>query len=402
MSKAIVLYLHAHQPWRLRHYTIFDAANSHNYFDTDPADDNANQRVLQKVAHKSYGPTNAKLKLLLDKYPNFKVNLSITGMLIEQLERWAPEILASFQELAATGRVEIATETYYHSLAFFYDREEFERQVDKHTKKIEQLFGQSPKVIRNTELAYNNDLAQWAESAGFKGILAEGWDPVLGWRSPNFMYRPVGTEHIKLLLKNYRISDDIAFRFGDKDWKEWPLTSDKFTHWLNQTDDAELFNLFMDYETFGEHQWEDKGIFEFLEHLPEKWLAQPGNTFMSFTEAIDKFEPKDEIDIPQTITWADTERDLTAWVGNKMQQEAIAAVYELSSKILSSDDPALIDDWRRLQTSDHFYYMCTKWFNDGDVHAYFSPYNSPYDAFINFMNVYHDLKWRAARSVVPA
>ncbi|HEX5448336.1 MAG TPA: alpha-amylase, partial [Candidatus Saccharimonadales bacterium] len=203
-----------------------------------------------------------------------------------------------------------------------------------------------------------------------------------------------------LLLKNYRISDDIAFRFGDKDWKEWPLTSDKFAHWLNETHDAEVFNLFMDYETFGEHQWEDKGIFDFLEHLPEKWLQQPGNTFMSFSEAIDKFEPRDEIDMPDTVTWADTERDLTAWTGNAMQRDAIKALYDLSHEITQSGDQSLIDDWRRLQTSDHFYYMCTKWFNDGDVHAYFSPYDSPYEAFINYMNVYHDLIWRLSSAGV--
>ncbi|MGH7156887.1 MAG: glycoside hydrolase family 57 protein [Candidatus Saccharimonadales bacterium] len=402
MSKAIVLYLHAHQPWRLRHYTIFDAATSHNYFDTGPSDINGNREVLQKVARKSYMPTNARLKQLLDKHPDFKVNLSITGLLIEQLENWAPEALASFQDLVSTGRVEIATETYYHSLAFFYDRAEFERQVQQHTEKIQQLFGQTPSVIRNTELAYNNELARWAEGAGFRGILAEGWDPVLGWRSPNFMYRPAGTQHIKLLLKNYRISDDIAFRFGNSNWEEWPLTSEKFTHWLNETHHADMFNLFMDYETFGEHQWEDKGIFDFLEHLPDKWLSQPGNTFMTFSEAIDKFDPKDEIDMPNTVTWADTERDLTAWTGNKMQQEAVAAIYSLSDEVMNSGDLKLIDDWRRLQTSDHFYYMCTKWFNDGDVHAYFSPYNSPYDAFINYMNVYHDLKWRSMHVGVPA
>ncbi|HXY17817.1 MAG TPA: glycoside hydrolase family 57 protein, partial [Candidatus Nitrosopolaris sp.] len=378
--KSIVFYLHAHQPWRLRHYTIFDISQGHNYFDTDPAHDNDNQRVLQKVAQKSYGPTNAKLKMLLDKYPDFKLNISITGTLLDQLERWAPDVLASFQELAATGRVEIATETYYHTLAFFYDREEFDRQVKQHKDKIEQLFGQTPVVFRNTELAYNNELAQWAEAAGFKGILAEGWDPVLGWRSPNFMYRPAGTHSIKLLLKNYRISDDIAFRFGDSNWQEWPLTSEKFSHWLDQTHPAEMFNLFMDYETFGEHQWEDKGIFDFLEYLPEKWLSQDGNTFMTFTEAIDKYEPKDEVDMPYTVTWADTERDLTAWVGNRMQQQAINAVYSLADKVAHCGDQKLIDDWRRLQTSDHFYYMCTKWFNDGDVHAYFSPYESPYEA----------------------
>jgi len=398
MKRSIVLYLHAHQPWRLRPYTVFDAAKAHNYFDTDPADNNDNRRVMQKVAEKSYIPTNAKLLALLDKYPDFKLNLSITGLLIEQLERWAPDVLDSFKKLTDTGRVELATETYYHSLAFFYNFEEFERQVKQHSDKLNALFGQTPQVLRNTELAYNNELALWAESAGYKGILAEGWDPVLGWRSPNFMYRPAGTSNIRLLLKNYRMSDDIAFRFGNSGWEEWPLTSEKFTHWLNQTHDAQMFNLFMDYETFGEHQWEDKGIFDFLEHLPNKWLAQPANTFMTFSEAIDSYQPKDEIDMPQTVTWADTERDLTAWVGNRMQQEAIRAIYDLSDSVIRSGDWKLIDDWRRLQTSDHFYYMCTKWFSDGDVHAYFSPYQSPYDAFINFMNVYHDLSWRAART----
>lgn len=395
MSKAIVLYLHAHQPWRLRRYPIFDAASAHNYFDTDPSDDNDNRRVLEKVAQKSYRPTNAKLKLLLERHPEFKVNLSITGLLLEQLQAWAPDVLASFQELAATGRLEIVAETYYHSLAFFYDREEFGRQVDQHAEKIEQLFGQRPKIFRNTELAYNNELARWAENAGFKGILAEGWDPILSWRSPNFVYRPAGTEHIKLFLKNYKLSDDIAFRFGDREWAEWPLTADKFTHWLNETYHGQIFNLFMDYETFGEHQWEDKGIFEFLEDLPGKWLSHHGNSFMSLSEAVDKFEAKEEIDVPDTITWADTERDLTAWTGNNMQKEAIHAIYELAEPVMRTGDWKLIDDWRRLQTSDHFYYMCTKWFNDGDVHAYFSPYSSPYDAYLNYMNAYHDIRWRA-------
>jgi alpha-amylase len=396
MSKSIILYLHAHQPWRLRQYTVFDAAVAHNYFDTDSADSNDNRNVLLKVAQKSYIPTNRTLKQLLDKYPDFKVNLSITGLLIEQLEAWAPDVLASFQELAATGRVEIAAETYYHSLAFFYDREEFERQVNQHKDKIRLLFGQTPSVFRNTELAYNNELAQWAESAGFQGILAEGWDPVLGWRSPNYLYRPAGTSDIKLMLKNYKLSDDIAFRFGNSGWEEWPMTADKFTHWLDETHQAEVFNLFMDYETFGEHQWEDKGIFDFLEDFPGKWLNSGGNDFLTFAEAIGRLEPKDVIDMPSTVTWADTERDLTAWTGNRMQQEAISAIYELSELVMDSHDLKLIDDWRRLQTSDHFYYMCTKWFNDGDVHAYFSPYSSPYDAYINFMNAYHDIRWRAS------
>lgn len=393
MSRSIALYLHAHQPWRLRDYTIFDAASAHNYFDTG-SETNSNHSVLKKVSYKSYIPTNQRLISLLERYPQFKLNLSITGLLLEQLEQWEPDVLKSFQDLAATGRLEIAAETYYHSLAFFYDKSEFERQVDQHTRKIQELFGLTPAVFRNTELAYNNDLARWADAKGFKAILAEGWDPVLGWRSPNYIYRPADTQNIRLILKNYRLSDDVAFRFGNQDWKDWPLTADKFVHWMDETHHAEIFNLFMDYETFGEHQWEDTGIFEFLEDMPGKWIGH-GNDFVTLSEAIDRFEPRDVVDIPQTTTWADTERDLTAWLGNPMQQEAAGAIYGLSKAILDSGDEQLIDDWRRMQTSDHFYYMCTKWFNDGDVHAYFSPYKSPYDAYLNYMNVYHDLLWRA-------
>jgi alpha-amylase len=396
-KKAVLLYLHAHQPYRIRHYTIFDAAENHDYFEAGENDNTHNQAIIDKVAVKSYLPTNKKLIELLSKHDAFKVNLSITGTLLWQLEHWAPEVLKSFQDLIATGKVEIVAETFYHSLAFFYDREEFERQVHMHRQKIKDLFGQEPQIFRNTELAYNNELAKWAESAGYKGILAEGWDPVLGWRSPNFVYRPKGTRNIKLFLKNYKLSDDIAFRFSNQDWKEWPLTADKFTHWLNNTDEAEVFNLFMDYETFGEHQWADKGIFDFLEHLPQEWLKQDDHTFMNLSEAVDSYEAHDEVDMPQTVTWADTERDLTAWLGNSMQQQAINCLYGLKDPVMASEDWALIDDWRKLQASDHFYYMCTKWFSDGDVHAYFSPYDSPYEAFMNFMNAYHDLRWRLSQ-----
>ena len=401
MSKAIVLYLHVHQPYRVRHFTIFDAGMNHDYFDDrTPEALTNNAFIVQKVAHKSYLPTNRRLLRLLQKHPEFRLSLSITGTVLEQLERWAPEALQSFKDLVGTGRVEIVGETYHHSLAFFYSRDEFERQVAMHREKIEQLFAQTPRVFRNTELAYNNELAYWADRAGYKAVLAEGWDPVLGWRSPNFVYRPAYTDRIKLLMKNYRLSDDIAFRFGDRDWSEWPLTADKFAHWLNEAGDAQVFNLFMDYETFGEHQWQHSGIFDFLEHLPGQWLRTGGNRFLTVSEAADSFEPVDAIDVPETITWADTERDLSAWLGNGMQAAAISALYELESKILATGDLALIEDWRRLQTSDHFYYMCTKWWNDGDIHAYFSPYDTPYVAFTNFMNAYHDLRFRLAEKGV--
>ncbi|MBX4201601.1 glycoside hydrolase family 57 protein, partial [Candidatus Saccharibacteria bacterium] len=322
----------------------------------------------------------------------------ITGTVLEQLQTWVPEALDSFKQLVETGRVEIVGETYHHSLAFFYNLPEFEAQVEMHRKKVMELFGIEPSVFRNTELAYNNDLAKWADEKGYKAILAEGWDKNLGWRSANFVYQPPNTEQIKLLLKNYKLSDDIAFRFGQKSWESWPLTADKFTHWLNESGDATNFNLFMDYETFGEHQWEDTGIFDFLSHLPGQWLSKPGNNFATVSEIADKYEATDVVDIPDTVTWADTERDLSAWLGNQMQQEAIKAIYSLDEAMKLCSDWQLVEDWRNLQTSDHFYYMCTKWFSDGDVHAYFSPYDSPYEAFINFMNCYHDLQLRLSNN----
>ncbi len=394
MNKAIVLYLHVHQPYRIRHYTVFDSGVNHDYFDAKFEDQTSNERILKKVAEKSYIPTNEHLLKLLQANSEFKLSLSITGTVIEQLQKWAPEALQSFQALTATGQVEIVAETYHHSLAFFYSMPEFEMQVDMHRRKVEEIFGQTPKVFRNTELSYNNDVALWAERAGYKGVLAEGWDKVLGWRSPNFVYRPAYTDNIKLLLKSYKLSDDIAFRFGDHDWVEWPLTADKFSHWISEDPNGTNYNLFMDYETFGEHQWSESGIFDFLNFLPTEWLKTKGHSFLTVSEACDNFEPVDELDIKDTITWADTERDLSAWLGNSMQTTAIRALYDLEDRIIGTNDLVLIDDWRRLQTSDHFYYMCTKWFNDGDIHAYFSPYDTPYEAYINFMNSFHDIKFR--------
>jgi alpha-amylase len=395
-KKGITLYLHVHQPWRVRNYTIFDTAEQHDYFDErDPDTDRNNERVLRKVADKSYRPMNALLEKLLHQYPDFKVSLSITGTFIDQAERWAPDVLESFKRLVATGQVEIVSETYYHSLAFFYSLPEFERQVRQHREKIRELFGVETSVFRNTELAYNDSLAKWANEYGFKGILAEGWDPILEWRSPNYLYRPAGTDNIGLLLKNYRLSDDIAFRFGNRNWAAWPLSAETYNEWAKASlAEGNLINLFMDYETFGEHQWADTGIFEFFEHFVGRWLEDDSHTFYTVSEAIDANEPAGEISMPNTVTWADTERDLTAWLGNSLQQEALRHLYALEDPILRSGDLSLIDDWRKLQTSDHAYYMCTKWFRDGDVHAYFSPYESPYDAFLFFMNALRDVRYR--------
>jgi alpha-amylase len=394
--RGIVLYLHVHQPLRIRQYSVFDTAVSHDYYTESSYDtDRNNERVMRKVADKSYRPMIALLEKMLASHPDFHLSLSITGTFIEQAQMWTPDVIEGFQRLVATGKVEIVAETYYHSLAFFYSRSEFENQVTAHKNKIKELFGVDTQVFRNTELAYNDELAAWADEQGYKGILAEGWDPILEWRSPNHVYQPKGTSNIALLLKNYHLSDDLAFRFSDKDWNQWPLDADKYSDWANASiADQPLINLFMDFETFGEHQWADTGIFDFFESFVGKWLSNPNNTFYTASGAIDAFEPVGEISMPHTVTWADTERDLTAWLGNSMQQEALRYVYSLEADVLRSGDLELIADWRKLQTSDHVYYMCTKWFTDGDVHAYFSPYESPYDAFLYFINVVRDVRWR--------
>lgn len=394
--RSIVLYLHMHQPWRLKHYSIFSVDHDHEYWtEKDWYAGTNNERIFKKVAEKSYRPMLAVLEKCIDTYAGFKFSLSITGTWLDQAEKWEPELIDTLKRLVKSGRVEIVAETYYHSLAFFYDREEFEAQVKAHQDRIHKLFGVRSQVYRNTELSYNNELARWADEYGFKGILAEGWDKILEWRSPNFVYRPEGCKNVKLLMKNYRLSDDVAFRFSDKHWKEWPLTVDKYIQWL-ETDTLRgpLINLFMDFETFGENIWEDTGIFKFFEHLVYRWDRDKDNNFLTVSEACDSAEPTAEISMPWTVTWADTERDLSAWLGNSMQHEAMKAVYNIKNEVLASGDPKIIEDWRRLQTSDHPYYMCTKYFNDGDVHAYFSPYDSPYDAFLYYMNALRDMRGR--------
>lgn len=394
-QRGISLYLHVHQPYRVRPYSVFDTATHHDYFTTHaPGAEWDNRAVFEKVAEKSYRPMNALLLQLLQEQPDFRLSLSISGTFVDQARQWAPDVLESFRRLTATGQVEILAETYHHSLAFFYSRAEFERQVELHREMVEEVFGVTPTVFRNTELAYNNELAAWAESRGYKGIVAEGWDPVLDWKSPNYVYTAEGT-NLPLMLKSYRLSDDIAFRFSDKSWGDWPLTANKFYNWADNTlGDQDVLNLFMDYETFGEHQWVETGIFDFFGSFVREWLAQSDGTFFTISEAIATHETKGSINMPHTITWADTSRDLSAWNGNALQQEALRYVYNLERDILRTGDQQLIEDWRRLQTSDHFYYMCTKDYADGAVHAYFSPYRSPYDAFLYYLNAIRDLRWR--------
>ncbi|MCB9359171.1 alpha-amylase [Candidatus Woesearchaeota archaeon] len=387
---AICFYFQVHQPFRMRNYHVFDIGKDSNYFD-----EQKNKEIMEKVARKCYLPTTRLLLSMVREHKGkFRCSFSITGTALEQFERYSPEVISIFRELAETGCVEFLSETYHHSLSFLFSKKEFHEQVDMHRKKIEWLFGVTPKVFRNTELIFNNELAIELEKMGYKGVLAEGADQVLDWRSPNYLYKSVSAG-IPLLLKNYKLSDDIAFRFSNPEWKEHPLTVPKYVHWLNQVNGAgEVVNLFMDYETFGEHQWEDKGIFQFLEHLPREFLKNHDNSFMTPSEVISSFPIRGELDIHHPVSWADVERDLSAWRGNPIQEAALKHLYEVEDSVKMSNDEKLISDWRKLTTSDHFYYMCTKWFNDGDVHKYFNPYDSPYDSFIAFMNVLKDMEHR--------
>jgi alpha-amylase len=391
----VCFYFQLHQPLRLRHYTVFD--NNDRYFD-----DYKNAFVCRKVADKCYLPTNRLLLDLIRRFEGkFKIAFSITGVLLEQLQLFAPEVVSTFDALAETGCVEFLAETYYHTLSYLYSRDEFVEQVNKHIETMEYLFGQKPRIFRNTELIYNNDLAVLVESMGkFDAIITEGADHILASRSPNFLYRPKGCKKLKLLLKNYSLSDDIAFRFSNRDWPQWPLTADKFAQWINSVNgNGNVVNLFMDYETFGEHQWKDTGIFDFMRHLPQKILNHPDNNFKTPSEVVKCYQPVDTIDVPHLISWADIERDLSAWLGNPMQSNAIHELYRLEKKIKKAGDEKILNDWRKLQTSDHFYYMCTKYFADGDVHKYFNPYDSPYDSYINFMNVLGNLDSRCSKLV---
>jgi len=417
---SVVFYFQVHQPYRLRRYSVFDSDPF--YFDSQK-----NGEIARKVADKCYRPmTNMVLDLVKRHEGRFRVSYAITGVALDQFAEYTPDVIDIFKRLADTGCCEFVGETYHHSLAFLYSREEFKQQVDAHTKKIQDLFGQTPTVFRNTELIYSNDIArfvsQMTDAQGkprFYGQICEGTDPLLGYRSPNYLYRPPGTgvgrggKPFGLLLKNYRLSDDIAFRFSNRGWADWPLSAEKFAGWVNQINgDGNICNLFMDYETFGEHQWAETGIFKFMDALPEKVFdVNPGqNEFLTPTQAFQKYDAVGEYDVPHMISWADTERDLSAWLGNAMQSNALNEAYRLERLVrqkieranVAGDETAkrqaqyVLEDWRKLTTSDHYYYMCTKYWADGDVHKYFSPYESPYDAYINFMNVLDNLRSRAA------
>ncbi len=389
--KGICLYFEVHQPVRLKRYRFFNMGNDHYYYD-----DFTNETILRRVADQCYLPANRILLEMIKKHKgDFKVSFSITGVLLDQLATYMPEVIDSFRSLAETGKVEFLAETYSHSLASMIDREEFEIQVRKHSEKIFSLFNIKPTSFRNTELIYSDTIGSWVADMGFSTMLTEGAKHILGWRSPDFLYCNSINPKLKVMLRNFQMSDDIAFRFGNQGWSEWPLTTDKFAGWIkNKGDDAELINLFIDYETFGEHQKSSSGILDFLRTLPGAVLSQTDYKFMTPSDVEHTMQPVSAIHVPDTISWADEERDLTAWLGNDLQKSAFEKLYSLAQRVRACGDEALNKDWEYLQVSDHFYYMCTKFFSDGAVHAYFNPYESPYEAFMNYMNVLSDFEIR--------
>ena len=387
MKKSICLYFQVHQPARLRLYRFFDIGKDSHYYD-----DFANRTILRRVAQKCYLPMNALLLELIEANKGaFKVAFSISGTVLEQFDRYAPEVIESFRKLAQTGNVEFLSETYYHSLASLASEAEFKHQVLKHKAAIEHYFGVTPKAFRNTELVYSDAIGEMVNEMGFKTMLTEGAKHVLGWKSPNFVYTCAQASGLKLLLKNSGLSDDIAFRFSDRGWSDWPLTAEKYLGWLKSAaQNDEIVNLFMDYETFGEHQKAASGIFDFMRALPQFVLADGEFEFVTPSQATKKHRPVGELDVFDPISWADEERDVTAWLGNELQNDAFNKLYDQTEKLGLLNDEALWADFGHLQESDHFYYMCTKFFSDGAVHKYFNPYDTPYEAFINYMNVLSD------------
>lgn len=385
--RSICFYFQVHQPFRLKSYRFFQIGNDHSYFD-----DYQNKFIMRRVADKCYLPANQLMLDLIEEYGKaFKICYSISGTALDQFEMYTPEVIESFRKLEATGCVEFLSETYCHSLAALKSKEEFIAQVDMHRQRLKSLIGAETKAFRNTELIYSDGIGEMVAEMGFETMLTEGAKHILGWKSPNYLYCNAINPRLKLLLKNFRLSDDIAFRFSQRSWTEWPLTTEKFVDWLNAIDQQQqVVNLFMDYETFGEHQWPETGIFEFLKALPGRVFSHSNFTFNTPSEVSKELQPVSAVHVPYPISWADEERDLTAWLGNELQDDAFDRIYAIEEKLKILGNDQLLHEWRYLQTSDHFYYMCTKWFSDGDVHKYFNPYGSPYDAYINYMNILSD------------
>ncbi len=389
--KTICFYFQLHQPFRFRKYRFFDIGENHQYYN-----DYLNKEIMQKVARKSYLPANELMLRLIEKNKGkFKIAYSITGTAIEQFEKYAPEVIESFKKLADTNCIEFLSETYYHTLASLTSDKDFEEQLQMHSNKIQELFGLKPQIFRNTELIYNDKIAEKVYNMGFKALVTEGTKQLLGWRSPNSLYYYGKNPELKILLRNYELSDDIAFRFCNQNKKEARLSVPKYINKLKKTNqDDKLINIFIDYETIGEHLPKETGIFDFMEELSAEIIKSPDLKFNLPAEIIKEHKAVADFNSSHTISWADQEKDITAWLGNEMQKEAFEKLYELSNKVKKITNLEILTDWRNLQTSDHFYYMSTKIQADGSVHEYFSPFSSPYQAFINYMNILNDFEIR--------
>lgn len=392
--RKICLFFQIHQPFRLKRYRFFDIGNDHYYYD-----DFSNESILRKVADRSYLKANKVLLDIIHKHKDkFKVAFSISGSALDQFELYAPEVIESFQVLAETGMVEFLCETDSHSLASLSNPSEFQRQVISHRQKIEKFFGQIPTVFSNTESIYSDQIGEQVANMGFEGMVTEGAKHILGWKSPNYLYCSAVNPRLKLLLRNFKLSDDLSFRFSNKNWNQYPLTSEKFANWLNHIEKREEnVNIYIDYETFGGRQSSESGIFEFLKHLPQAIFKYSDYIFSFPSEIIRDQQPVAPISVPTPISWADEERDLATWLGNDLQKEAFAKLYSLSNLVEKSEDSKIIIDWKYLQASDHFYYMSTKFFSDRPTYLHANPYESPYDAFINYMNVLSDFTIRVKK-----
>lgn len=388
MKKSICIYFQIHHPERLRKYQFFDIGKKHNYFDNY-----ANRSELEDLAENCYLPANALLLDLIKKYEGkFKVAFSISGSAIDQLEMHTPEVIRSFQELAQTGQVEFLAETYSHSLASLSeDTDEFELQVKRHSAAIKELFGKKPVTFRNTSLIYSDKIGKRVADLGFKTILTDGAKHVLGWKSPNFVYKNALDENLNLLLKNSKLSDDIAIRFSDRNWSEYPLTSEKYVDWVSHSlQDTEVLNLFMNYEVIGHYNRAESGIFDFLRYFIQQIAKNPNYQFLLPKEVTKKHTAKDILPVPYPISWTDEERDITSWLGNELQKEAFTELFKIQPLVKKKKNAELNEDYSRLQASEHFYFMRTKLFSGADYHKYILPYESPYEAFINYMNVLSD------------
>jgi alpha-amylase len=389
--KSICLIFQIHQPFRYRKYRFFDIGKDDYYYD-----DFTNENIIRKIADKCYLPANKIILEQIKKHKGkFKVAFSLSGVVIDQFKLYCPEVITSFAELAKTGCVEFLSETYANSLVSLVDARLFEEQVRAHAKLIEELFGQRPTVFRNTELIYSDGIGDMVYKLGYEAIITEGAKHVLGWKSPNYLYCNALNPRLKVLMRNFRFSDDISFRFSNKGWNEFPLTADKYAGWMKSLPKAEeIINIFINYETIGQLQPKSSGIFDFMNHLPGIVLKTRELEFETPAEVVRKHQPVSAIHVPHPVSWADEERDLTAWLGNELQKEAFDKLYRLKDKMSDCTDKRLQKDWTYLQTNDHLYYMCTKFFSDGEVHKSFNPYGNPYEAFINYMNVMSDFSIR--------